>query len=62
MELDETYCDKIIRRYYDYTLTNNIKLLRDGKEYDFNYIKENLGLLSGASKKGVIDELQIRLF
>jgi len=62
MELDESYCDKIIRRYYDYTFSNNIKLIRDEADYDFDYIKNELHLLNGSTKKGNIDEDQIRLF
>ena len=61
IELDEQYCDKIIRRYYDYTFTHNIKLIRNGITYDFDYIKKELQLLKGASKKGEILE-QTRLF
>lgn len=61
-ELDELYCDKIVRRYYDYTLTENIKLIRNGVEYGFEYIKENLKLLNGASKKGEVNDNQARLF
>ena len=61
MELSPEYCDKIIRRYYDYTFSNNIKLIRNGKTYDFEYIKKELNLLQGTTKKGEIIE-QTRLF
>ena len=61
MELAEEYCDKIIRRYYDYTFSNNIKILRGDKILDFENIKKELKLLNGATKKGEITN-QTRLF
>lgn len=61
MELDPQYCDKIIRRYYDYTFSHNIKLIRDGQEYGFDFIKKELNLLQGTTKKGEVSE-QTRLF
>lgn len=61
MELDPQYCDKIIRRYYDYTFSNNIKIIRDNKIINFEEIKKELQLLKGSTKKGEITE-QTRLF
>lgn len=62
MEIDINYCEKIIRRYYDYTLTNNIKIIRDNQIIEFEQIKNELKLLSGANKKGFIDDTIQRLF
>lgn len=61
IELDNIYCDKIIRRYYDYTFSNNIKIIRDNKIIGFEEIKKELQLLKGSTKKGEITE-QTRLF
>jgi len=62
IELDENYCDKIIRRYYDYFLTDNIILYRDGLCYDFKYLKRELNLLKRATDKGIVNIEQDRLF
>jgi len=61
VELDCQYCNKIIRRYYDYTFSNNIKILRNDKIIGFEQIKKELKLLNGATKKGEITE-QTRMF
>jgi len=62
MEYDEFYVEKIIRRYYDYTFTKDIKLLRNGVLYNFEYIVKEMKLLSGANNKGIIDKNTTRLF
>lgn len=61
MELDPQYCDKIIRRYYDYTFSENIKIIRNGQILNFDIIKKELNLLKGTNKKGEVTE-QIRMF
>lgn len=62
MELNEEYVENIIRRYYDYTLSNNIKIIREENIVLFNDIKEELKLLNGTNKKGKIDDSIMRLF
>lgn len=61
MELSTEYCDKIIRRYYDYTFSENIKIIRNNKIISFETIKQELQLLKGTTKKGEVTE-QTRLF
>lgn len=40
MELDEVYCDVIVKRYIDTTEKEDIKLIREGKEISFKAIKD----------------------
>jgi len=61
MELDTQYCNKIIRRYYDYTFSENIKIIRDNQTIPFEEIKKQLKLLNGSTKKGEVTK-QTRLF
>lgn len=62
MEIDINYCEKIIRRYYDFTMSHNIKILRGDQIIEFEQIKSELKLLNGANKKGVVDDSIQRLF
>jgi DNA modification methylase len=62
MELTSEYCEKIIRRYYDFTFTTNIKIIRGENVIEFDKIKDHLKLLNGTNKRGEIDEKQFRLF
>ncbi len=42
MELDPAYIDVEVIRYFNFKHDENIRLIRDGKEYAWNEIKENL--------------------
>lgn len=42
MELDEKFVDVIVKRYYNLTGDDTIKVIRDGKEINFKEISENL--------------------
>ena len=42
IELDEKYCDVIIKRYIEQVGTDkDVKVLRDGKEYNFSEVTSN---------------------
>ena len=62
MEIDPIYCEKIIRRYYDYTLTNNIYILRENTKIKFEDIKNNLKLLVESKKGKPLENGNMRLF
>ena len=41
IELDEKYCDVIVKRYIEYVGTDkDVKLIRDGKEYSYKELEE----------------------
>jgi len=42
MELDPVYVDQDVRRYFNYKNSEDIRLIRDGKEYQWNEIKDQL--------------------
>jgi len=42
MELDPVYVDQDVRRYFNYKNSEDIRLLRDGKEYQWNELKDQL--------------------
>ena len=42
MELDPSYVDVQVIRYFNFKHDENIRLIRDGKEFSWNEIKENL--------------------
>lgn len=62
MGIDPIYCEKIIRRYYDYTLTNNIYILRENTKIKFEDIKNNLKLLVESKKGKPLENGNMRLF
>ena len=42
MELDPVYVDQDVKRFYNYQNSEDIRLIRDGKTYEWNEIKDRL--------------------
>jgi site-specific DNA-methyltransferase (adenine-specific) len=55
VEIDELYISKIIKRYYDYTMSKNIKIIRaNGSIVNFESLKAALKLNNATTSKGVV--------